>query len=386
MAGPLFLPDVEVDLSVSIMQCIYLNSGQPTSIEENPLRQVTQTSSDQQGFLLPDPCSAQAVLLIVLVTELLALCLVLFAESSDRFDWASLGRTSLFMQWTALTSASVLCMTRTWLARRSLALGATMAYAFIVLICLLFSVGAEMFLSQSSLLGVRSDSGQIVRNLLICAVLAGITLRYFYLQAELERRQRAALQARIEALHARIRPHFLFNTMNSIASLINEDPNAAERAIEDLAELFRASLRDAGSEVDIEEELALCRRYLDIEAHRLGERLSVKWHIEKLPRGARLPSLSLQPLLENAIYHGIQPRPEGGEIRITIRRQRNRVEVEVRNPLPSGHIAEVSGNQMALENIRERLHALHGGAAELRLEPLVDCFVATLSCPMEPAE
>ena len=384
------------DLSASTMQCIYLNPGQNIStglaarnsgaqalIQENRLRETDDNPAEQQGLLLPDLCSAQAVLLIVLITELMALCLILFSDTGDGFDWAGLGRTSLFMQWTALVSAATLCLARGWLARQSLVFGATVAYLVILLICTVFSVAAELLVQQSPIQGAGPESSTILRNLLICGVLAGITLRYFYLQGELRRRQRAELQARIEALHARIRPHFLFNTMNSIASLITEDPEAAERAIEDLSELFRASLRDAGSEVEIDEELALCRRYLDIEAHRLGKRLRVDWQIDELPTGVKLPSLSLQPLLENAIYHGIQPRPDGGEICIAIRQIDRFVEVQVRNPLPTEPVGGDSGNRMALENIRERLRVLHGEAAELRIERLPGGFVVTLRCPLE---
>ena len=143
-------------------------------------------------------------------------------------------------------------------------------------------------------------------------------LRYNYIQRSLHTREESELHARIQALQSRIRPHFLFNSMNIIASLIPVDPDVAETVVEDLSELFRASLQEEGSEVSIEEELALCRRYTRIEYLRLGERLNIEWQIEDAVESVKIPLLTLQPLLENAIYHGIQPMPEGGTITVSL--------------------------------------------------------------------
>ncbi len=184
------------------------------------------------------------------------------------------------------------------------------------------------------------------------------------------------------ALQARIRPHFLFNSLNSIAGLIPEDPDAAERAVEDLAGLFRASLRDPSAEIELGAELDLCRQYLAIESHRLGDRLTVDWQLEDLPLRETVPPLLLQPLVENAVYHGIQLRPEGGAVTIRLRCEGDDVIATVTNPLaPTGAVA-VQGNQMALQNIRERLRAWAGDRARLDTERRADCFVATLRLPL----
>jgi two-component system sensor histidine kinase AlgZ len=184
--------------------------------------------------------------------------------------------------------------------------------------------------------------------------------------------QASALQSRIQALQSRIRPHFLFNSMNISASLIPVDPDNAEAVVEDLSALFRASLNEAGNQVPLEHELMLCRRYLRIEALRLDERLRVEWQLDDLPRGLRIPQLTLQPLVENAIYHGIQPLPEGGTVRIEARYVDGVVHVRVTNPVPpegaltpDGRARATAGNGIAVQNIRTRLEALYGDSVRL---------------------
>jgi len=140
------------------------------------------------------------------------------------------------------------------------------------------------------------------------------------------------LRARLEALQARIRPHFLFNSLNSIASLIASDPERAELAVLDLSDLFRASLAKPGSLVAWRDELALARRYLSIEQYRLGARLELDWQVEGVPDDLPIPQLTLQPLLENAILHGIQPRVEGGRVEVRARYVDGLFELCVSNP------------------------------------------------------
>ena len=155
-----------------------------------------------------------------------------------------------------------------------------------------------------------------MRNLLVAVVLAGIVLRYFYLQQQLRLQEQLELQARLDSLRSRIRPHFLFNTLNSIASLIMSRPAAAEQAVEDLAELFRVSLQESHRTTTVADELRLCELYLGIEQLRLGDRLQVQWQVQVEAREQPMPSLLLQPLVENAIYHGLFPAAAGGIIRI----------------------------------------------------------------------
>ena len=167
----------------------------------------------------------------------------------------------------------------------------------------------------------------------------------------------AITQARLMALSARIRPHFLFNSLNAVLGIMREDPRRAERALEELSDLFRVLMRENRDLVTLGDELALCRQYIALETLRLGERLSVRWQTDGCPADARVPPLMLQPLLENAVYHGVEPLAGNGEVRVSVQRAGGDVVVEIDNPAPprDGATGHGSGNRMALDNIRERL-------------------------------
>ena len=190
-------------------------------------------------------------------------------------------------------------------------------------------------------------------------------LRYFYVLHQWRSNVRREAGSRYEVLQARIRPHFLFNSMNTIVALIRGRPELAERAVEDLSDLFRASLADSSARIPLAEELAVTRQYAAIEALRLGERLKIDWHLDAVPQDAHLPRLTLQPLIENAIYHGIEPCMEGGTVSVTGSYKEGRVDIEIRNPLPPEGVSGRSGRQMAVDNVRERLVLAWPGKAGL---------------------
>lgn len=345
---------------------------------------------DPDTFFLPDLCARQSLLILVLVAELLALLAVLVRFGLRRFDWIDFSLASLFTLWSALGSAALLCRARPWLRRQSLPVAATVSYGLILAVVALISVLGQWLTRGLLGSGVdwRIDVAAVFDNLLICAVIAGIALRYLYVAQQLRLRQRGELAARIQALQSRIQPHFLFNSLNSIASLVASDPHTAERAVEDLAALFRANLQRASTETSWREERELCERYLRIEALRLGERLRVEWRVAGLPDDVRLPLLSLQPLLENAIVHGIQELPDGGAIDIHGEVDKRQVSIVVTNPVPAGRAMREGGNRMAIDNVHHRLQAMYGEAAGLRAD--VDArgrFRAQLRFPLqrEPA-
>jgi len=190
-----------------------------------------------------------------------------------------------------------------------------------------------------------------------------VLLSYFNLRARAL--SPALSEARLQALQARIRPHFLYNSINAVLSLVRQDPRRAETALEDLADLFRAVMADNRDLVPLAGEVALCRRYMDLEQLRLGERLRIVWQLDRMPGDAMIPPLVLQPLLENAVYHGIEPRTAPGEITVAIHIVRNEVHMLLRNPYEEDSVHH-AGNKMAVANIRERL-ALHFDA-EARLD------------------
>ncbi len=340
-------------------------------------------NKSRDSFFLPDLCKVGAVLLLVLLAQLLALVLTLTVAIESGFSWEFLALSSLFTQWVTLASAALLCALRPLLAGLTVPWAASWSYLLILLVALACSFGGRY-------LGLAGDPGGAAwRNtaihLSIAAIVAGIALRYFYLQQQLRQQQEAELRARIEALQARIRPHFLFNSMNTIASLIASDPKLAEQAVEDLADLFRQSLADQQAQVPLGQEIELCRRFVAIESLRLGERLEVQWDIDSLPRNVAIPRFTLQPLIENAIYHGIQPLPGGGRVDVRVTLQADRCRLQVTNPVASGGNRATGGHKIALENIRSRMQALYGDKASVDIQRAADSFCVTVSYPQVAA-
>jgi two-component system sensor histidine kinase AlgZ len=208
-------------------------------------------------------------------------------------------------------------------------------------------------------------------------------LRYFFVSQQWRHHVESEARSRIDALQARIRPHFLFNSMNTIASLTRSDPSRAEEAVEDLADLFRATLSDAGRLLSLKEELELTRIYQRIEMLRLGERLSVEWDVAELPMRAQLPGLTIQPLLENAIYHGIEPLDEGGTVLIRGRCDGKQIEIAVINPRQETNAGNAHrGHRIAIDNIRERLRLAFDGRGTLAVEQAPDSYSVTVSFPV----
>lgn len=348
-------------------------------------------TEQQRGALLPDErvflpnlCSARSVLVVVVVAELLAVVLSLAAYYYEGFNFERLALSSLFIQWVALTSAALLCALRNWLNRQSLSVAAVLVVAVVVLDTFVFSLLTRAVMQWAALISpVESIWGrEVLINAVIAAIIAGTVMRYLYVNEQLREKGEAELQARIQALQSRIRPHFLFNSMNIIASLIAVDPDTAEQVVEDLSRLFRASLKDSGNEVTVEEEVSLCQRYARIEQLRMGERLQLDWQIDESVRAQTIPLLTLQPLLENAIYHGIQPLAQGGVVTVAATVKDGRVLLSVRNPRPSGESPH-RGNRMALENIRHRLQALYGEEARVDARPLDDQYEVVVSYPLK---
>ena len=259
----------------------------------------------------------------------------------------------------------------------------TAGYVLILSLTLIFSLIATWISNKELARWGVVELGDIGRNLIVAAVMTGIAFRYFFLQHQLRRQEQAELNSRIQALQSRIRPHFLFNSMNIIASLISIDPETAEEVVEDLSMLFRASLNDSTDKpVLLSEELSLCDKYVHIEGLRLDDRLDVYWQVDVDPDNVRIPLLTLQPLLENAIYHGIQPLPNGGTVLVRIREEANCLIASISNPVAALGQTHSSGNQMALDNIRSRLEAIYGAQASLVTESDETSFCTTISYPL----
>lgn len=348
-------------------------------MSDNSTNDMAGLGASTNDFL-PDLCTTQSIFLLVLVAELLALLLAFTSVGLQHLSWDVLALISFQVQWIALVSAALLCKLRPFLRQWSPLKAGVVSYASVLLVALLLSILAQWVLgifdgraAQGRWLSI--DGWLLASNLCAAAILAGIVLRYLYLQQQLHNQQQAELQARIQALQSRIRPHFLFNSMNSIASLIATDPETAERVVEDLSELFRASLAEP-TMIPLTSELTLCRHYLEIEKLRLGDRLQVEWQLDPLPDDLQIPGLLLQPLLENAVFHGIEPLPKGGRILIEVRIKDTQVVIRITNPVvlvaqPAANLAVGrQSNRMARQNIRHRLTAHYGPGA--RLSTMID--------------
>lgn len=339
----------------------------------------------EDDFFLPNLCNSDSVLMLLIVAELFAIMLVLISSGLWGFDWARLALVSLYVQWVSLSSAYLLCRLRPWLLRQVSSRGVWVSYLVVPLNTWLFSTLAALFVNhpeEPPLAILFSD--EVLRDVAVSAILGGMVFRYFYLQAQLLARRQSELKHRIQALQSRIHPHFLFNSMNIIASLIAIDPDTAEEVVVDLAELFRASLNEVGNQVPLQKERELCKRYLRIEQLRLGKRLQVRWEDHNVPENIQIPLLTLQPLLENAILHGIQSLPEGGEIVIESAYAHGIFEIKVANPysLKSANARNgENGNHMALENIRNRLQVLYGERAKLTSYAEQNRYICHLSYP-----
>lgn len=335
-------------------------------------------------FFLPDFCGLRSVFAVMVLVELFAFVLTLAAAPHRDDLWSVLALYSLFMQWTGLISAALLCLARRPLSHLNDTLAGIVSYALLLLTIGLLSLAAHAIIELTGFPNTIESRGEfLLRNLGIGAIVCALTLRYFYVSHQWRRRTRAEARAKLEALQARIRPHFLFNSINTVTSLIHDKPDDAEEALLDLADLFRASLREEQLFIPLAEELALTRRYLNMESLRLGERLQLEWQLGEGTEKLLLPPLILQPLVENAVYHGIEPRPGGGTVTIAIQRNTGQLSMAVTNPLPALNDSRNEGNRIALENIRARLDAHYGERASLTIEEGDETFRVQLCLPAE---
>jgi len=339
-------------------------------------------SQDTQAYL-PDFCAASTLFIVLLVAELVAIALTLAAHDSGGQFLVELSKTSFFILWLALLGAAVMCQIKSRLESS----GATRAFVigFIVLevVCLLIaevSWQLTRIFAESTIIH-DTHSNFILRTFAISSIVIALAMRYLYISSEWRRSIVLEAQARISALQALIRPHFLFNSMNTIASLTRSDPLQAEEAVEDLSDLLRATLSSPKDMSSLKQELETAAIYQRIEKLRLGDRLSVRWDIGDLPMRTRVPNLTIQPLLENAIYHGIELLPDGGEVTVTGRCDGKMLEIEMSNPVAAGKARDKDGNKMAMNNIQQRFDLAYGGRASVEVDDSDERFAVTLRFP-----
>ena len=323
---------------------------------------MAAAAPEGQSTVLPDFCSLGSVFTLVVVAELVVVIDVLAPDA--HMHWRAFSTATVFAVWLALLASLLLCRVSPLLSKWPRALAWPLAWlALVALVLVASAVVAWLDRALGTGLTPASSTRFVTGNTLLAALLSAALLRYFQVLAEWRARLAAVTRAQFDALQARIRPHFLYNSMNTVAALVRVDPDAAERTVLDLSELFRAALGADDKPGTLAGELALIDRYLAIEQLRLGDRLRVERDLAALPGDLPMPALLLQPLVENAIYHGIQPRREGGTLAIAGRRTDTGVEIEIRNPLPDG--ASPAGSGHGLENVRRRIAYHFGGRGAL---------------------
>lgn len=340
----------------------------------------THPGGDRDTAFLPDFCGPGNLLRTVLVAELLAFVIVAAQSGGWLARLQILALASLFIQWVALVDIALLCWLQGRLARLDDRLAATLAFVLLQAVTCVFTILAHVLAGRLGLpLGLEPLGATLVEHGVISAIVSAVALRYSYVTAQWRRNVQAEAQSRVQALQARIRPHFLFNSMNTIASLTRSDAAQAEAAVEDLAELFRASLADR-STLTLDEELALVASYLRIEKQRLADRLVVEWDHDAATGGAELPALTLQPLVENAVYHGAEQLSAGGRLSVRTRRVGASVEIEIDNPR-SARARRREGNRMAHENVRQRLALAFGEDAALSVAEEAESYRVSVRIP-----
>ena len=320
---------------------------------------------------LPDFCNLGIMLRLLLIVNLL--CIAAAIVRTDARDlWQQFLYISAVAQPAIIFSLLVMCACRRLLAKLPYWQG-------IASLALLEAIVGGLFWWWLHIITPFAEPVSLWQYGFFIAFATGFALFYFDLRSRAL--SPALTEARLQALQARIRPHFLFNSINAVLSLIRAEPKRAERMLEDMSELFRVLMADNRELTPLADEITLCKRYLEIEDIRLGERLVVVWKIGAVPVDALVPPLILQPLVENAVYHGIEPRQVPGTLTIEVLPKGKQFSIRLTNPFHAGS-THVSGNRMAIANIKERLQLHFDAEASLKAEVKDETYVVTITLPV----
>ena len=329
---------------------------------------INQTGA---GIRLPNFCNHGVMLRALVIANLFVLAAAALRSTSLRDFGVEFMVMAAFCEPVLIVSLVALCAARAWLHSVNYVVALAAVAVFEVAAAWAVNrLAADVFLDRAAL--------PFTHVAFLTLFVTGCLVAYFDLRARAL--APAVAEARIQALQARIRPHFLYNSINAVLSLIRSEPRRAERALEDLADLFRVLMADNRTLAPIGNEVELTRQYLALESLRLGERLRVTWRTDTMPADALVPPLVLQPLVENAVYHGIEPSEAGGEIEIDVGLVSGQLVMSLRNPFPGGG-RHSSGNRMAIVNIRERLQLHYDAEATMRSEVKDGTYKVTIKVP-----
>ncbi len=347
---------------------------------------IIKSPQNNSTLFLPNFCSFKVFFSVLIIGELLAFILTLAPLQVEQQRWNELALISLFIQWNGLICSATLCLIRSWVKNYSNIFVASISYLSILLIITLISESTFFLIEYMKIEDVIAYSTHwefLRHNLFLGGIIGAIALHYLYIQHQWRIKVQAESNTNLKLLQARIRPHFLFNSLNSIASLTRTRPKVAERITEDLAELFRMLIREDHQLIAWKREHELSLRYIDIEQQRLGERLKFTWLVNEIPEDATIPALLIQPLLENAIFHGIEPQIDGGFINVRSVQKQQLLIIDIENSQANNHLESNhrSGNKMALENIKQRLHAHFHGSASINIHQTKNHYKVHITLP-----
>lgn len=336
----------------------------------------------KKNHYLPDFCTADVVLKLVLMVEFAAIVFAILTISDFRDIYSRTGLISLFMLLIVIASTATLCLLNKTqiLSNHSMTTAITLAVFSFYTIAFTAWITLQDWFVVFFEVPVDDVWFVVVKFEIIALICISIGLRYLFVSYESERQLIIQNKARLQALQARIRPHFLFNSMNTIASLVHDSPDQAEQATINLSHLFRASLSDV-SLIPLQQEISLTKDYIDLEFLRLEERLTVEWQCLETELDVLIPPLTLQPLVENAIYHGIEPMVDGGTITIKSWLKGKRIMIRISNPLQI-NVDKRTGNEMALNNIKERLEIAFKGKSSFKTKQTDVLFEVEISLPV----
>jgi two-component system, LytTR family, sensor histidine kinase AlgZ len=319
------------------------------------MAKISADSSSQHW--LPDLCNPLALLRLMLLAVLITLVLTLLRQGIAGFNVDNLGMMFLYAVWVVYISAAGLCFICKYFGKLSVPVSAILTVLWLFVAATISALAGYQVMLYYFLDPQISQGSLWAETVLTTVIFGTLVLRFLFVHHQLQMQQQRLMQAQFDALQARIRPHFLFNSLNSIATLVGIDPQRAEDALLNLSDILRATLGE-DKEVTIQHELDVCRKYLDIEALRMGDRLQIDMDIDSSIYGLRLPPFCLQPLMENAMLHGLQKRPDGGCLLVKIDRDNTGfVRILIENPLPENFDGQSSGAKSALVNIGTRLES-----------------------------
>ena len=324
---------------------------------------------------LPNFRNLGIILRILLIVNGLAVTLALLLADNWKDVPTNLMQITMMLTPVILTSLLLLWVMQPWLSKLSYWRGALVVSLMVMVLTLgIYSFGRELFRTLDN-----DPYFDLVRYALLSLIVCAILLMYFRLRTQVL--SHGLLDARLQVLRARIRPHFLFNTINAVLGIVRAQPKQAEAALEDMADLFRMAMADVQDLTPLPQEIKLCKQYLALEQMRMGDRLRVDWQMKDVPDDALIPPLLLQPLLENAVYHGIEPLSQGGCINITLALNDKQIQIKVENPCVLRNEGLHKGNKIALGNIRERLELLFDVEAHYQVEIGKDFYRVEIAFP-----